>query len=243
LRSDILAAGQQVSEEELASCLLNGLPRQYDTIVEVLSTTLSSLTLDSILPKLLDSEQRMKNSSKHPEDSGAFSARQYGRPSSDSSRNFQRSNTPSGQHSQNNSNNSSTWCAYCKRKGHTIKNCFKKMNADKRAQQGPDHQSNSRSGLALSAMNSESTVYSHPNHWLLDSGASEHMTPDATLLMDYTKLDTPIKIMYGNGQSLSAVGRGTILLKTLSSRFPTVTVSNVLHMCLIQQSTSFPWSA
>ena len=227
LRSDILAAGQQVSEEELASCLLNGLPKQYDTIVEVLSNTLSSLTLDSILPKLLDSEQRMKNSSKHPEDSGAFSARQYGRPSSDSSRNFQRSNTPSGQHSHN---NNSTWCAYCKRKGHTIKNCFKKMNADKRAQQGPDHQSNSRSGLALSAVNSESTVYSHPNHWLLDSGASEHMTPDATLLMDYTKLDTPIKIMYGNGQSLSAVGRGTILLKTLSSRFPTVTVSNVLHV-------------
>ena len=57
LMSDLKAIGSSVEESEVALNVLQGLPAGYKVTVEVLSLA-DDLTLDGILPKLLQTEQR-----------------------------------------------------------------------------------------------------------------------------------------------------------------------------------------
>jgi hypothetical protein len=60
LKIDLEAAGQTVSEGELAVHALEGLPEEYATIVEFLELGEEELTLDVIQPKLMQREQKLK---------------------------------------------------------------------------------------------------------------------------------------------------------------------------------------
>ena len=60
IKLDLEAAGQTVSDNELAVHALEGLPEGYATLVEVLELGETMLTLDVIQPKLMQREQKLK---------------------------------------------------------------------------------------------------------------------------------------------------------------------------------------
>ena len=49
-------------------------------------------------------------------------------------------------------------------------------------------------------------------HWLVDSGASSHMTRDKELLADYKELEIPEKVSLGDGHMVDAHGVGNVHL-------------------------------
>ena len=51
--------------------------------------------------------------------------------------------------------------------------------------------------------------------WLVDSGASNHMTRERKLLAEYEKFDKPQKVSLGDGRLVDAVGTGNVHLKML----------------------------
>ena len=51
--------------------------------------------------------------------------------------------------------------------------------------------------------------------WLVDSGASSHMTSQKKLLIDYREFDTPQVVGLGDGRVVEAVGAGNIQLNML----------------------------
>ncbi len=51
--------------------------------------------------------------------------------------------------------------------------------------------------------------------WLVDSGASSHMTREKQLLIDYKEFEVPRKVSLGDGNSVNVVGVGNVLLKML----------------------------
>ena len=51
--------------------------------------------------------------------------------------------------------------------------------------------------------------------WLVDSGASSHMTREKQLLMDYQEFAKPEKVGLGDGRMVEAVGVGNVRLKML----------------------------
>jgi hypothetical protein len=61
IKMDLETAGQTVSELELAVHALNGLPKEYATLVEYLELSEMELTLDMIQPKLMQREQKLKS--------------------------------------------------------------------------------------------------------------------------------------------------------------------------------------
>ena len=46
------------------------------------------------------------------------------------------------------------------------------------------------------------------NKWLVDSGASSHMTREKDLLTDYREFESPEKVGLGDGKAVEAVGVG-----------------------------------
>ena len=59
IQDQLRAAGHDVADQEVVWAVLAGLPAHYDTVVTVLETTTDKdMSLEDILPKLLQVEQR-----------------------------------------------------------------------------------------------------------------------------------------------------------------------------------------
>lgn len=93
-------------------------------------------------------------------------------------------------------------CNYCKRKGHIKKHCFKFKNKQK---------SDSTNGHAFVA---HSTVITKED-WIIDSGASHHITSHREYFASYEQFDNPIPVYLGDGSQMMAVGFGIIDIKML----------------------------
>jgi len=46
--------------------------------------------------------------------------------------------------------------------------------------------------------------------WLVDSGCSSHMTPDASILSDFKQIEDPVNIKIGDISCLKTIGQGSI---------------------------------
>ena len=109
IQNQLLAAGHEMGDQEVAWAILAGLPATYESIVTVLETsTDKDLTLDDMLPKLMSFEQRMLEK---PHSAGklyaeALMAKKW-------------SNLPETRK-----------CFKCGKRGHIAKNCRNKSIAD-----------------------------------------------------------------------------------------------------------------
>lgn len=68
-----------------------------------------------------------------------------------------------------------------------------------------------------------SGVMEHKTAWLLDSGASSHMTSDISDFVNYEDLTSPIMITVASGQRLSAKGAGSVRLHLNDGKIVTLT--------------------
>ena len=66
--------------------------------------------------------------------------------------------------------------------------------------------------------------------WLLDSGASHHVTADLNNLMLHAPYDSPNDIVIGDGTRLNITHAGTTSLSTSSNSFTLHNVLSVPHM-------------
>ena len=87
-------------------------------------------------------------------------------------------------------------------------------------------QSSAQSDAATASQSSSGTL-----PWILDSGASFHMTPDRTSLSSISPSSLPITIQTADGSSLSVAGQGTLL--SPSFHVPAISYVPKLTMQLI----------
>ena len=60
----------------------------------------------------------------------------------------------------------------------------------------------------------------HLKGWLIDSGATSHMTPHRSDLFDYGTMDTNVEVTIADGKKLKVHGRGTVrLIKVMEDLF------------------------
>ena len=52
--------------------------------------------------------------------------------------------------------------------------------------------------------------------WLVDSGASSHMTQERKLITDYKEFDVPQKVSLGDGRTVDALGAGNVHVRIYS---------------------------
>jgi transposase InsO family protein len=214
LAAELATAGHTVSQTEVAYALLAGLPTEYDTAVTVMQMSGQELTLSSLLPRLLPIEQRMKSETT---DNAAYTA------------NLQQG----GQSKQQGFKQAA--CFKCLQPGHMVAQCKNAPapQAKKCKKCGRwGHTAERCARLSGKASTSQQVAFTVGDigtklDWILDSGCSNHITPDSSKFITYEKLNTPVAFTFANGQKANAVARGDIQLQVGNLQ---ITLKSVLHV-------------
>jgi hypothetical protein len=188
--SELTSTGHDMKEAEAVWATLAGLPKQYGTALAIMEASDTEPTFTIALQKLLSVEQRHDRGDEGDAKAlyltstsgnrttfnkpGGFKPRYSGRKPAWQARPMQTNRMSTSQPRTSGAPpNAQKECFYCHKMGHIKRDC-RKFQADQRAKGGQD------TPIALAA--SATTHPDNPNVWTVDSGATQHMTPQANIM-------------------------------------------------------------
>lgn len=208
LRLRLTALGEEVSDSSFVAAMLASLPKSYEGLLVALeSRPDKDLTVDFVKGRLLDEGRRRRQEEARDEKALVSSA-------------------VSDKKSEK--KKKEKVCYYCKKEGHFKRDC-KKWAAEQKKE------SAEKAKVAVLAEDSDVCLLAGKAEeggvWYFDSGATSHMTNDASIL---EKLDgsSESTILLADGKSTKAVGMGTGRLISVDGDGirKNVTLANVYHV-------------
>lgn len=207
LTDKLAAVNSSISEEDQVVTLLGSLPSSYATLVTALEARFENLTLSYVQQALLSEEQRRKEQHSAPNSSNTDTALAAG------------NNRRYGKQKRT--------CFKCGSPDHLIRNCPQlTQESTHNAKPATEHVTQDIDSAFLVSSGEKD------NDWLIDSGASSHMTHNKSLFKVYNTFETPQKVTLGDGHILEAVGSGNIEIFTLTrdKQVKPNTMYDVLHV-------------
>ncbi|KAI0526782.1 hypothetical protein KFK09_002373 [Dendrobium nobile] len=213
LVDNIVSAGAHLDSEDIILHILNGLPPSYNPFKTAIRTSQLPITLD-VLYSLLCSEEIhqqteiQRDASLSSGNTALFSGRSSptvrGRSNYRGSRGRGAPFRPNSNNRSNVTDQTRPTYQICEKSGHVAMNCWHRFNAEY----------NANPSVAAPKALLNSNVPNTSNEWILDSGASSHLTPDASNLQfptAYTGSDT-ISTANGNSLPIQHTGQGILPL-------------------------------
>jgi hypothetical protein len=234
LVDQLTALQENISEFNKVAVLLQSVQESYPTLVTALiARGDEELTLIFVKQALLDEEQRQNRSS------GAGSIHRSGRDSA----------LKAGYKTD------SRRCCRCGEVGHFQRDCRKPLPGEKtikkryqRHRHYADHieekpvkitdgsvQSESESDSQVTFVAHEATAMTAETQdegWIIDSGASRHMTFQLVNIRNYKEFDTPELVGLGDGHTVNVLGTGSvkIISRLPNKKHVTGWLNNVLYI-------------
>ena len=125
---------------------------------------------------------------------------------------------PSDSRSKSKRKKSKLKCWFCGKSGHLKKDCWKRQQQTSKAESSTEKKeanttdTGSASGSGMSDEVLSVNVSNHGQHWLLDSGASNHMCIHKEWFKTYKSINDGVLYM-GNDVTCNIVGIGSIQLQ------------------------------
>lgn len=219
LWQDMLSCDLEVKEDEVAAAFLGGLPEAYDTEAKIITATCTSLTIDQCFKTLLVAEQRLKRSRSSSSGSALVSAVRPG----------VHRHTSGGGSSDNTHKN--LRCNYCHKKGHIKRECWKKARDEAaRSQKSADKPGKPVASYAT-AFVASGVATGAAEDWVLDSGATHHMTPNQEMMINFQDECQLKGVSMGDLRHLAVKGVGDLRLCTaVDNQLLTHTLRDVLFV-------------
>lgn len=182
--SDLKAIDGSVTETQLIDAVLDGLPEEYATTVNVLAT-LGETSMLKIQNHLLQAENNISEKEENSEQVALLTKNQRAR----------------------------KFCDHCQKPGHTKETCWKihglppsMLKYIKKKDENEEHVVVVSYGLNCGS--SEDLRKS----WIVDSGATTHVCSDRSLFLSFEDLENSQAIMVGNGEKVLAKRKGKVQL-------------------------------
>ena len=204
---ELAIIGDPMEEEDRVVHLLASLPKSYDMLVTALEASTDVPKLETVIERLVHEERKLKENLKEEDITQSMKA------------------LYTNGKGRNNGNKQSynPKCFYCNEYGHVKRNCPRLKNKNSggsgyskgekvQLARNPNQESSSDeeyTGLivnhALSTM-----VDDKQKDWIIDSGATCHMSNCEEMFSKLKKLEEPINVHVGDGHPLKGVGKGSV---------------------------------
>jgi gag-polypeptide of LTR copia-type/GAG-pre-integrase domain/Zinc knuckle len=228
LKNDLVSTGQKMEASELLDIILAGLPKEYETFIDILTATETTLSLDTILPKLLMVEQRTTREVE-PENKAFYFKPGVVKGSNGRGSSGQSSKPQAAGLQQGAKGRGDKTCFYCGKKGHIKAECRKRQSDLQQRPQQPAHVHVAL--MAHSGASSSGASAPPSNEWAVDSGATMHVSPNSSLFSTLSPLPQAATVTFGNGTTGAATHSGSVVLNTeVDGRSCALTLRDVLYV-------------
>jgi hypothetical protein len=230
LVSQLVSVNITIAEEDKCITLLCSFPDSWDNLVVAIgSTTQSTLKYEDVVSSLLSEEMRWKSMDSHSTDAlfvrGRTQDRNPGKPSGGRSKSTGRSKSPG---------KSLRKCWKCGKTGHYKKDCkSKKVEKPKGSDSTSSTEEKTSTEEGGDVYLASTGTHADRDVWLIDSGASYHMTPHREWFSEYEKYDGG-DVFLGDDSTTKIMGRGRVKLLLKYGRIRTL--PGVLHIPKLARS-------
>jgi hypothetical protein len=198
------AIGLALKSEDLARRSLQVLPPKFDGFVTALTTAVrpTLLTFEEFCSMIMEEEMRLKARCTNDE---AYAANTKGKGKSKDA------------DSSSESKKKKVKCFYCGKKGHIAKECRKKQADAKNGTLKTGETANVAKTTEVElfiAVEESCSIATHDSSWIIDSGASRHMTSHNDWYTSLWPTGEELKVSVGNRAKCPVKGVGTISFKT-----------------------------
>ena len=189
---ELAVIGDTVSEEDRVVHLLASLPESFDVLVTALEAQSENVPKwELVTERLLHEETKLKEKAPQVRADGRKALVAGNR------------STPKKPFT----------CHYCKKPGHFKRDC-RKFLASQRKQQAASTAEAKNGEEGLVTIHALATTTSKGS-WIVDSGATCHMSNNRDLFVNLRELQTPQEVTLGDGRTLEGTAEGTVKLETL----------------------------